>query len=113
MHQRDAGRLVAPPAIEKPRLSGASSHFKRRVQAVAGAFRILRRPSRPNTPAPAAKSGRVAGSGTAVIERPEICPPLLPVPPLTIRKKSDVPRSVKVASVIVLKPFPKLTLLPS
>jgi hypothetical protein len=43
----------------------------------------------------------------------EIWPSLLPVPPLTIRKKSDVPRSVNAGNVIVLKPEPKFTLLPS
>jgi hypothetical protein len=53
------------------------------------------------------------GPGTAVTVMLEIWASLLPVPPLMIRKKSEVPRSVKAGNVIVLKPEPKFMLPPS
>ena len=64
---------------------------------------------KPGRPAP--KAG--AGTPTDLTVIAEIWPSLLPVPPLTILKKSEVLASVKVGNVIVVKPWPKFVLLPS
>ena len=43
----------------------------------------------------------------------KIWPPLLPVPPLTILKKSEMPMSVNAGNAIVVNPEPKFRLVPS
>jgi hypothetical protein len=66
---------------------------------------------RPGSPAPAIGPG-TGSDAVAVTVTLEIWPSLLAVPPLTILKKSEVPRSVNAGNVIVLK-AEKFTLLPS